>query len=1184
MAEEQKFVQLSTKFLFLNGGAQQPSSQGYRKEINTLLNELNGLNYSAIRICDVRAVVRLLESLVNIPPAEDSLVVKACFLLKSLVQRQRVVLPEGLAHGLIGWLRKCLERCFYQVAYEVLGTMQIILRQAGNVSQFYDFLISSNGVLVNLLIDPDYRRSAESKQPSEQEQQQVDQCSRSELYLAAMLCIESVLRRIEKPCDESSQPYLPVVGDAVLNLMFTANAEAFTEQAFYRLTKSAFTCLSMIVTLDELGEWKTAQLGRLIGVAKAYMMYGIPGVTTHIPQRIHVSQQGIPEPQQMPISKGGKIARTRKTRTHPKGKKGGSSSAGAVAVTRDKQQTPLDGATGNRQPYSEASIVLDWSSQERPSDGSVYLTSDSEQSENENSSNSRGHTLELHRNARIRHAALLLIGTLAQHIEKRIMFGYWHALFPDQNRTAATVTLLNCALRDPAPNCRVAAIQATAFLLYRSKPFLVQAESSKKPLMSFTPFSVTLGNMVIELYAMLTQALTQEANVTVLIQLLKCLTVLIQATPFHRLRPGLAREFVTIVQQLVLQRDPNIRVSALMVMGFVISVPDMTEEIAELLGIERVEPIPCGNEARSKPIIKALHLQQAGPEEAEEEEAYDSESEDKPVTTEKAPQEEEEPQQAVAMGSVSWLLPVVLESLGVGAPQSPIMAVRMECLQVLCAMSSHYSLLRNHLKPVAQALRNAFVDPVIEVKIVAARVVDLLGHAVNTSLLSMDTVDPEELAKAMHFWDAITPLLMDEIQDVYLFSTMRSICCDALGNIGVHVFEKLPRDRQLALVSMLTGCTFDDDSIVAAAAARSLSVYILFPSLRDDACFVENTIEAILRVLRDPSQNARIKTSWSLGNVTDALILNQQQHHHQQQQQQQQILSSGDSEKPCEPDLGYHTVIGDALLQKILEAALESARDNDKVRSNAVRTIGNVLRLLRPHHFEPAAGWSSLAQSAIDQLVQNVTAGGAVNVKVKWNACYALGNMQRNEAFFTGAVVSQTGWQKRVFPALCEVVVNSPNFKVRINAAQALTVAERRSHYGGQYFHTIWTALLQALEQSDNLQDYNEYKRRDTLQEQLCLSLAHCLRLATREDVGPMAAVLLPLYDVVRQNWVRVINRILPEKGDVLFESYLLLLEQRKRQTTAGAGGDSQPPDSSWKLLIQCFECGGDLRADLKEE
>ena len=199
----------------------------------------------------------------------------------------------------------------------------------------------------------------------------------------------------------------------------------------------------------------------------------------------------------------------------------------------------------------------------------------------------------------------MLIGTLAQHVEKRIMFGYWHALFPDETRTPATVSLLNCVLRDPSPKCRIAAIQATSFLLYKSKPFLIQAESSKKPLVSFTPFSVTLGNMVIEMYAMLTQALTLESDLTVLTQLLKGLTVFIQATPFHRLRVGIASRFVKIVRPLVRHRDPTIKVAALMVMGFLISVADMTEEIAGLVGIKRLAKAPTGNVARSKPVAKA---------------------------------------------------------------------------------------------------------------------------------------------------------------------------------------------------------------------------------------------------------------------------------------------------------------------------------------------------------------------------------------------------------------------------------------------------------------------------------------------------------------------------------------------------------------------------------------------------
>nr|XP_040222716.2 HEAT repeat-containing protein 6 [Anopheles coluzzii] len=1134
MELEQAFVQLSTKFLFLNGGSQ---IADYRNEINTLLNELNGLNYRAARIGDVRSPVRLMESFVNIPPHEDTLVVKACFLIKSLVGRQKIVLPEPAALGLIVWLRKCLERRFYQVACEALGTMQLLFRRCSDISKLLDFFISNNGILVNVLADPDYRRV----EPKTVSSTLVDQCSTSELYLAALLCLESILICSEPLGAEVLEPYLPVVGNAVLDLIFKVRTESFTELAYYSLATAAVNCLRIVVTLDESGgEWTNAQLGRLIGVSKAFMMYGIPDVGKLLPQRVPVSQQGIPEPQHIPISKGGKTAKTRKTRTHPKNKRGGGA---RNSGTGNREKQPSDGDI-NRQPYSEASIVLEWSSKCQPPLAGCYQTSDSDYSETEATS-SRAQ-IERHRSAKLRQAALVLIGTLAQHVEKRIMFGYWHALFPDETRTPATVSLLNCVLRDPSPKCRIAAIQATSFLLYKSKPFLIQAESSKKPLVSFTPFSVTLGNMVIEMYAMLTQALTLESDLTVLTQLLKGLTVFIQATPFHRLRVGIASRFVKIVRPLVRHRDPTIKVAALMVMGFLISVADMTEEIAGLVGIKRLAKAPTGNVARSKPVAKAFDLE-VNQEEHEEEEAQDSEPEEEEPSEAK---QDDTPNENTDGGgsSMSWLLQVTLENLGVNGVACSVMPVRMECLQVLCAMSSHFSLLADHLPMVAQALVNAFGDPLSEIKLYAGRLLDLLGHALHTALLLEDKSDPELLDVALQFWTTIMSTVTEQIQDVYLIATLRSVCCDALGNIGVHVYEKFPRDRQLALISLLTGCTFDDDSAVSSAAARTLSVYILFPSLRDDVCYVENTIESILRIMRDPNLTARIKTSWSLGNATDALILNQQHH------LQHESTALEDSS----------VMISDDMMRRTLEVALESAKDNDKVRSNAVRTIGNVLHLLRPAQLEQPA-WTSLYQEAIERLIQNVTVSSTVNVKVKWNACYALGNMMKNETFFLPGAGGGS-WERRVFPALCETVVSSPNFKVRINAAQALSVIGRRAHYGA-FFHQTWAALLQALEQSDNLVDYNEYKRRDSLQEQLCLSLAHLLRLATREDVVSMATVLLPLYDAVRGNWVRVISRILPEKSAVLLESYRVLMELRK-----GKAEGEPVPASSWDLLLKCFK------------
>ncbi|XP_053673050.1 HEAT repeat-containing protein 6 [Anopheles nili] len=1139
MELEQEFLQLSTKFLFLNCGSQLAD---YRNEINTLLNELNGLNYRAARITDVRSPVRLVESFVNIPPHEDTLVVKACFLVKSLVIRQKLVLPDGAARSMIAWLRKCLERRFYQVASEVLGTMQLLLRQCYEISPFLDFLISNNGILINVLVDPDYRR-IEQKSPSIDN---LEHCSTNELYLSSLLCLESILIRSESSCEEV-EPYLVLMGNAVLDLLFKVRAESFTELTFYNLATSATNCLRIIVTLDTTNEWTNVQLGRLIGTAKAFMMYGVPDVGKLLPQRIPVSQQGIPEPEHIPISKGGKIAKARKTRTHPKNRRGTGTTKKTGGRMQEKQTNEGD---INRQPYSELSLVLDWSSKGQSFQSGSYHTSDSDYSENEATS-SRAQ-IERHRSAKLRHSALALIGTMAQHVEKRLLFGYWHALFPDENRSVATVSLLNCVLRDPSPKCRIAAIQATSFLLYKSKPFLIQAENSKKPLVSFTPFSVILGNMVVEMYAMLTQAIALESDLTVLTQLLKGLTVLIQATPFHRLRDGIASRFVRIVRPLVRHRDPTIKVAAMMVMGFLISVPDMTEEIAELIGIKKLAQPPTGNEARSKPVTKAFDLS-LNQEDEEEEEALDSDSEQTHLVdgcdTKTQQASSGDCNDSESDISMSWLFQVVLENLGVNCTASPVMPVRMECLQVLCAMSSHYSLLADHLPSVAQALINTFGDPLAEIKLYAGRLLDLLGHAIHTSLLLKDKIDEEKLKVAVTFWITIIPTVTEQIQNVNLVANLRSVYCDALGNVGVHIYEKFPRDRQLALVSLLTGCTFDEDSAVSSAAARSLSVYIMFPSLRDDVCYVDNTIESILRILRDPNAMARIKTSWSLGNVTDALILNQQHH---ASQQESIVGDDGDM------------MISDELMRRILNAALDSANDNDKVRSNAVRVIGNVLHLLKQAQLEQAA-WSVLWQDAIERLVQNMTVTSTVNVKVKWNACYALGNMMKNEAYFT-LTTSSASWERRVFPALCETVVNSPNFKVRINAAQALSVVGRRSYYGS-FFQTIWATLLQALEQSDNLVDYNEYKRRDSLQEQLCLSLAHLLRLAAREDVPLMAAPLLPLYDAVRGNWVRVISRILPEKSAAMLESHRVLLDLRKSKVE-----NEQTQASCWDLLLDCFK------------
>lgn len=65
-----------------------------------------------------------------------------------------------------------------------------------------------------------------------------------------------------------------------------------------------------------------------------------------------------------------------------------------------------------------------------------------------------------------------------------------------------------------------------------------------------------------------------------------------------------------------------------------------------------------------------------------------------------------------------------------------------------------------------------------------------------------------------------------------------------------------------------------------------------------------------------------------------------------------------------------------------------------------------------------------------------------------------------------------------------DLVVNFRNFKVRINAALAFSVPEERNHYN-EYYFPILKSLFNALDNSQHMEDYNEFKHRDNLVDQV---------------------------------------------------------------------------------------------------
>lgn len=209
--------------------------------------------------------------------------------------------------------------------------------------------------------------------------------------------------------------------------------------------------------------------------------------------------------------------------------------------------------------------------------------------------------------------------------------------------------------------------------------------------------------------------------------------------------------------------------------------------------------------------------------------------------------------------------------------------------------------------------------------------------------------------------------------------------------------------------------------------------------------------ETIHRTLQDVNMTVRVKASWSLGNLSDALVLNQ---------------SATDMEE-----------FPNSLLLRLLQITIKIANDNDKIRVNAVRALGNLLQLIT-REFINQTNSRDIVEKGIDALVKNATVG--THMKVRWNCCYAIGNILKNSSLYS----SNDNRKEKLFNTLMELVMSFRNFKVRIKAAAALSCPSSREMYG-QHFFEIWTSLLKALENTQNIEDFSEYNHRDHLVEQV---------------------------------------------------------------------------------------------------
>lgn len=100
-------------------------------------------------------------------------------------------------------------------------------------------------------------------------------------------------------------------------------------------------------------------------------------------------------------------------------------------------------------------------------------------------------------------------------------------------------------------------------------------------------------------------------------------------------------------------------------------------------------------------------------------------------------------------------------------------------------------------------------------------------------------------------------------------------------------------------------------------------------------------------------------------------------------------------------------------------------------------------------------------------------------------------------------------WSTEAYSALSSIVTSCKNFKVRIKSAAALSVPAKRDCYGDEHqFSEVWRSLAQALEHSEETQDFLEYRYCASLRSELCHALLHLLSLCQTRDLPAISSSL----------------------------------------------------------------------------
>ncbi|XP_060941928.1 HEAT repeat-containing protein 6 [Limanda limanda] len=1038
-----------------------------QEELNLVFDQLMSENYNKTIYPDIdirpEDVCTLLKRAVPLVPlTQEHLVIKLCQLIHHLLYQLKVIMDEQTLIVLLKYTTSALKVCSTWTHSDVLLALSTVVYGNGpQCHQQLSELLLEDGVLLLY--------SAPS-QPN------------LELRRVALTCLANMFYRIpgQAPLDDE---YRSLCFNVFLkNLQSPMPPD--TDELFYCMViqsalKGLHCCLSG-------GRWKfgeVEELGSVLATIKRLMFQAVPGVNVEwpdvlypapLPQYEGLSAPKPAEPPETPEPKKdaavpGKSSGNKKKKSRGKAKK-----------TSTEQSRGDDGEEGGR---GEAESFTS------PSDPSFYpswklKSSDSEFSDAEGNAQSK---LRCH-HGRVRQGAVQCLIALVKSVEKRMLYGYWFSFIPESPIGGPPpLTLVTIILKDPSPKVRACALQVLSAMLDGSRQFLAVAEDTASPRTSYTPFSLSLATTIRELHRALSLALVAETATQTIIQVFKCLACLVFNAPYHRLRPGLLSPLWKQMRCYLGHRDVNVRVSVLTLYGALVLTHAPFPEVQLLL--QQPESSSGSFTQHDSALSWRRRDGESSPSRTPLTPSQRSSCTHSPRVLHTPGEEDSSP---------PWLLQLCMslvtqpredhqsDSEGAGTGGGVVLEpapILVEALQLLSHLvRGYFSLVQASLLDIGQMCAHCLGESNPFMQLHATKLLVELGTGI-IQQYSAESKVPENLrvpmSQVVQFWSEILSGPLNGPLQNEQHTMLQMSACDSLSSILPQAFAQLPDKTQMMCVTVLLGLTYSEKYLVKKSAVRALGVYILFPCLREDVMFLADTANTVLAALNDRSPNVRAKAAWTLGNLTDTLTVN--------------IESVG---------VDFQEELSDMLLLKMLQAATLASDDKDIVKSHAVRALGNLLRFLRESQLTKSAFQRPL-DDAVRALVKTVQAEAIM--KVRWNTCYALGNAFRNPALPLDSPL----FSQDVFSALCHVVTFCKNYKVRIKSAAALAVPARRGCYGDiKQFSFVWHSLATALENSEDTNDFLEYRYCASLRHTLSQALLHLLGVSQSQDMPAIGASL----------------------------------------------------------------------------